>query len=488
MKIRINNLKKLTIGLLFGGMTLSCFALSVTRAPYLQESGTDRMRIRWKTDNNSNSVVRYGTSQSNLNKTKTVSGSRKNHKVDITGLSPNTKYYYSIGSSSQTLRSGSSYFFRTNPSNGSAKTRIWVVGDSGTGDSNQRRVRDAFYNYADNTKQANLFIVLGDNAYNSTGHPEGSEDAYQKALFSEYNKILRNTFIMPTIGNHDTQNFSPQSSAPYFSMFSIPTNGESGGVPSGTEAYYSVDYANIHFVCLDSQGPNPMNSSYYSTSGAMANWLKDDLAANTKEWLIVFFHHPPYTKGSHNSDNDTDSGGRLKLMRENILPILENNGVDLVLCGHSHSYERSYLIDGHYGKSSTFTNSMKKDGGDGKVSGDGPYQKVKGPRNGAVYTVAGSSGKATGNGSMNHPAMYIGLSTSSNTPGGADSLNEVLGSVIIDVDGKKLDLRFLDANGNVTDSCRIEHTSSPSSSSSSSGSVRRFHTKNAHRRFVTTGN
>ena len=36
-------------------------------------------------------------------------------------------------------------------------------------------------------------------------------------------------------------------------------------------------------------------------------------------------------------------------MRQNALPILEADGVDLVLTGHSHSYERSFLLDGHYG-------------------------------------------------------------------------------------------------------------------------------------------
>ena len=69
--------------------------------------------------------------------------------------------------------------------------------------------------------------------------------------------------------------------------------------------------------------------------------------------MIAFCHHPPYTKGSHDSDADIE----LMEMRQNALPILEDAGVDLVLSGHSHSYERSFLIDGHYGTSSTFTSA-----------------------------------------------------------------------------------------------------------------------------------
>ena len=113
-------------------------------------------------------------------------------------------------------------------------------------------------------------------------------------------------------------------------------------MPSETEHFYSFNYANIHFISLDSITANRR------PDGRMATWLAKDLAAVTATWTIVLFHHPPYTKGSHDSDSKTDSGGRLGDMRRNLLPILEEGGVDLVLCGHSHSYERSFLLDGHY--------------------------------------------------------------------------------------------------------------------------------------------
>ncbi len=64
----------------------------------------------------------------------------------------------------------------------------------------------------------------------------------------------------------------------------------------------------------------------------MCNWLRADLAATAQEWIIAYWHHPPYTKGSH----DSDAEGDLVEVRENIVPILEDFGVDLVLCGHSH--------------------------------------------------------------------------------------------------------------------------------------------------------
>jgi hypothetical protein len=130
-------------------------------------------------------------------------------------------------------------------------------------------------------------------------------------------------------------------------------------------------------------------------------------------------------------------------MRTNVLPILEQFGVDLVLTGHSHSYERSVLLDGHYGHSSTLTAEMVLDGGSGRESETGAYIKpalVPATNAGAVYTVAGSSGK-TQPGLFNHPAMFISL--------------EVLGSMVIDVDGYRLDATFLDNSGAQRDSFTI---------------------------------
>jgi hypothetical protein len=202
---------------------------------------------------------------------------------------------------------------------------------------------------------------------------------------------------------------------------------------SGTEKYYSFDYGNIHFVCLDSM------SSDRSATGPMATWLRADLASSTRQWTIAFWHHPPYSKGSHNSDTESN----LVQMRQTFLPILEEAGVDLVLAGHSHSYERSFLIDGHYGLSTTFTNAMKIDGGSGRADETGAYSKPTlgpGSNEGAVYAVAGSSGQISG-GTLNHPAMFISLNN--------------LGSMILDVNGNTLDAKFLRENGAIADFFRI---------------------------------
>ena len=118
-------------------------------------------------------------------------------------------------------------------------------------------------------------------------------------------------------------------------------------------------------------------------------------------------------------------------MRKNVLPILEAGGVDLVLTAHAQWYQRSYLIDGHYGLSSSFTAGMKVDGGSGRVDDTGPYEKpaLDAPHKGAVYAIVGSSSRLSDNGEI-HPAGYIFL--------------EEFGSLVLDINGNRLDARFID--------------------------------------------
>jgi hypothetical protein len=350
----------------------------------------------------------------------TVSGSRTNHEVRLTGLSPGTRYYYSVGTSAFTLASGSDHYFVTFPAK-PKPTRVWVLGDSGTANANARAVYNQYRSFAGN-RDTDIWLMLGDNAYST-----GTDAEYQRAVFDIYPELLRKTILWPAIGNHE-------SSGAYFNIVTMPIAGEAGGVPSGAENYFSFDYGNIHFVCLD---------SYFSSrlsDGPMCTWLREDLAANTNEWLIAFWHHPPYSKGSH--DSDTEVG--LVQMRENVVPILEEYGVDLVLCGHSHGYERSFLVRGHYGDSDTLRNSMILNDGSGREDDGGAY--VKGTNDhGTVYVVAGSSGQTT-SGPLDHPVMYVSYLR--------------LGSMVLDIEEGALHARFLREINSVDDYFSIYKTSS----------------------------
>lgn len=413
-------------------------APTVLRGPYLQSATPTSLVVRWRTDVTEASVVNYGLQPNQLTASAKAEGVTTEHIVQLSGLVPGTRYYYRVGAGTEKTESGEDAAprgavsaFTTPPTVGPAKaTRIWVLGDPGTKTATQMAVRDAYYRFT-GQRETDLWLILGDNAY-----PDGTDADYQKAIFEMYPETLRSSPLWPALGNHDGKSAnSITHSGVYYDIFTLPTRGQAGGLPSGTEAYYSFDYANIHFVCLDSHDTDR------APDGAMAQWLKADLAATPREWIVAFFHHPTYTKGTHDSDQDDDSGGRMTDMRKNFLPLLEAGGVDLVLTGHSHVYERSFLIDGHYGKSESFNAATHlKQKGDGRPESGGVYRKARGRAShlGEVSVVAGSAGHASAKPvPLNHPAMFI-------------SLNEV-GSVVVDVDGLKLDLVFLNDKGEKRD-------------------------------------
>lgn len=397
----------------------------VIRGPYLQLGTPTSMVIRWRTDAATNSRVRYGTDPSNLTRFSDDLVSTTEHAVKLGSLAPATKYYYAVGTTSGMLVSGADCYFITNPPAGVAKkTRVWFLGDAGTAALAQRQVRDAYNNFAGEA-HTNLWVMMGDNAYTN-----GADAEYQAAVFDVYTGMLRKSVLWPAFGDRDALSAaSPTQSGAYYDLFTLPTRAEAGGVASETEAYYSFDYANIHFICLNSQDlPR-------TASGAMLTWLQKDLAANQQPWTIAFWHHPPYSKGLYDSDREN----QLLEMRRNVLPLLENGGVDLVLAGHNHSYERSFLLDGHYGLSNTLTSAMIRNNGDGRVGGDGAYHKpayAPAGRQGTVYLVAGCSGEVQ-SASLNHPAMRAAFSA--------------LGSVVIDVDSNRVDVKFVDEQANVRD-------------------------------------
>lgn len=409
------------------------------RGPYLQQAGPERMTVRWRGGETAGRV-RFGTNPAALDRgadEAAAPASPFDHAVVLTGLAPATTYFYNIGDAGGVSAASADFHFTTPPQAGAAaRVRVWVLGDAGTADVFQEQTRDGFRAWA-GSQPPDLVLQLGDNAYWA-----GEDGEFQAALFQMYQPELCHLPFWSCLGNHDIDNTPADGREfPYFQIYSFPTAGECGGTASGTERFFSFDSGNVHFVSLDS------TLSDRSATGSMAAWLQRDLAATTATWLIAFFHHAPYTKGSH--DSDTEIG--LVEMRANLLPILEAGGVDLVLSGHSHCYERSVLLDGHYGPSNTLAAAMIKNGGDGRATGTGSYRKpLTGPRGrrGTVYCVAGSAGMTSG-GTLNHPVHRVALNT--------------LGSLGIDISGTRLDATFVTNTGVAADTFTILKEDAPDS-------------------------
>jgi len=231
----------------------------LTRGPYLQVGTPNSVIVRWRTDEASQSRVDIGGSMGVFTTSVLDATPTTEHEIELTGLLPATRYYYQIGTEGTVLAGGdANHSFLTPPVAGTVKSvRLWVIGDSGRANVNARAVRDAFYDYAI-PRPADLWLMLGDNAYNT-----GTDTEYQAAVFDMYPEMLRSTVLWPTRGNHDQLFFGDNND--YYEIFTMPDSAQAGGLISGTEAYYSFDHANIHFICLDSQGTSSV------PGGAMRN-------------------------------------------------------------------------------------------------------------------------------------------------------------------------------------------------------------------------
>ncbi|MBA3539706.1 MAG: metallophosphoesterase [Deltaproteobacteria bacterium] len=244
----------------------------------------------------------------------------------LEGLTPATTYCYAVANGAPLAeRTG----FRTAPAADDAKpVRFMAFGDSGGGGSDQYALLEQMLAFP-----YELIIHTGDVAYD-----DGTIDQFEDNVFGVYADLFGNLPFFPAAGNHD---YNTMQGAPFRDVFSLP--GDNG------EKWYSYDWGRVHFVALDTE-------SDYATQ---AEWLEADLAKTTLPWKILYLHRPLYSSGEHGSDMP---------LRTLLAPILEKHGVQLVLAGHDHDYERmvpqqgvAYVVTGGGGRgtrdvgSSSFT-------------------------------------------------------------------------------------------------------------------------------------
>jgi 3',5'-cyclic AMP phosphodiesterase CpdA len=433
-------------------LSLTSFSQTLLRGPYLQSLTNNSIKIMWRTSDSTNSVVKYGNSPTSLTNTITDNARLKNHIIKIPSLNTKTRYYYSVGYDAIVLAGGNEqHHFTTaiNPGDTTTGFKFWVTGDFGGGNNEQIKVRRWFENYLQ-SNVVDSWLWLGDNVYN-----DGTDAEYSAKVFDKvygYDSIFRFLPFYPIPGNHDYNSVNGTEDVnlhkgPYFDMVEVFKNGEMGGVPSTMEAYYSYDYGNTHFLALNSEMYRVMVFwDVLPTAIQFKNWLINDLKNSNGKFKVAYWHQPPYSKGSHDSDDFFEVF--MIAMREKILPILEQYGVDLVLCGHSHVYERSYLLNKHYGNSGSFNrNTMLVDSSSGNPDSNRTYLKYTYGTNkdkGTVYSVVGNSGKSESENGKMHPAMYKKFAA-----------DKGVGSMILEVKGNVLTGTYYKENGELFDKFRI---------------------------------
>jgi acid phosphatase type 7 len=415
----MNNLFSHRKGLLSVLILLSLqVSAQVVRQPYLQVVTPNSIVVRWDSDSSRIGTISYGPSATSLTSSKSDIGGTLKHEITISGLSPKQKYYYSVAGASG---GKSDQYFMTAPATGTRQlTRLWVISDFGqsfdAGSDARRLVTIGIWKaFNNNSLAADLIFSLGDQTESDW------ESQLQANYFNQLQDVLKMSPLYTVVGNHEN---GTDQRVVYKASFTLPANAEAGGVASGTEDYYSFNYANIHVVVLCGDGVD--------MAGVETTWLKNDLAANKSDWLIALMHHPMHSAGDHKSDTDPVSISE----RTNWLPLLEAAGVDLILSGHNHVYERSYMLDNLTGTSATLTDANKIDTALGRPEVDHAYTKEPGlPHKGEIFISCAAGGYANNADDLRTPFKFTPVVVKG---------SDYEGSLVIDINGsRQMDVKFL---------------------------------------------
>lgn len=430
------------------------YSAELRRQPYLLAQHETGITIRWRTDGQVRkaSQVRIGLSVNRLDNifpaeaTPSPDGDYIDWEAVVTGLKPSSFYFYGIEADYALIAGGDHrHFFRTaHPETSGEVLRFWCLGDSG---ANRPRpeadaspfgagiiphpviVRNGFRQFNGN-KLLDGILLLGDNAYEL-----GTDREYQSALFNTYSDELTRTPLWPCVGNHDLD-------TAYEKVFKAKAKAIRDRFSESFPFYYSFKNGPAHFVVLD-----PWKSWLETTSSPdhkpwkkQLTWLKEDLEDNQSYWTILITHFPLYCDGNYNSDTDTV----LVQLREMLIPVIDEYGVDMVLAGHDHTYQRSWLIHNHTGDSKSFDMESHRISSSDGVSE--PMVKSTADGKGTVYIVSGNAGGTRPIGNFKHPAM-IPLAPGSPNPNG----QAVPGSLALEISKKSIQGFHVDYNGKVID-------------------------------------
>lgn len=298
---------------------------TLRRWPYLQQVTDNSALILWTTDVEGSPALQYGLNGLSYlpasvtsRRVSTPGGNYYQHRAELSGLQQDSWYSYKIFDDDINLTPSGKRWFRTAPLDGGFS--FIAFGDSGYGTPEQYQVRDRMAEHP-----PNILLHTGDIAY-----PDGNYEQFERFHFAVYRQLLTQRSFFPTIGNHE---YYTDDGQPYLDVFDLPITPGWHWDPRDPERYYSFDWGYAHFVSLDSEDPLQRISD--AVGNDMADWLEADLIHDDHVWQIAIVHRPPYSSSPRHPETD---------VREKLVPIFEAHGVDLVLSGHCHNYERTYPL------------------------------------------------------------------------------------------------------------------------------------------------
>ena len=284
--------------------------------PYLQQLQPRKVTIKWQSRLPLATEVKLRQRQAEQFTLYPVPAQPVLHKVTITDLLPKTSYEFSVEvvSAEFGMVQSPTVDFRTPPEQQDSVT-FAVYGDTRTQPAQHAQVIAAMMENFSET--LDFCLHTGDLVSNGS-----NRDSWPIEFFAPAEDMLSRLVVLPVLGNHE------ENSDNYFEFFDLP----------GNERWFSYDRGPVRIIHLDCYFSSLLPDSEQYT------WLRNELLQSNTPWIIVVVHSPFFSSGPHGglTEDGTPAETAMSQLQTHILPLLEQHGVNLVLSGHDHLYERSH--------------------------------------------------------------------------------------------------------------------------------------------------
>lgn len=311
------------------------------KMPYTMAPTTTSIKVVWQMADESeatDALIYYGTDPDNLNQQVTsndgwnVADEGFVHVVTLTGLQPNTRYYFTVGANA-TRRLDKISSTKTAPEQGTAY-RIFSISDiHGNARNNWSNMQDFICNL-------NCDISLMNGDFVSS---KGNDRNWNNYFFTPGAQFLGQVPLMSSVGNHETGDPFTYRWSSYYDYFHQFSHGEPEGdlIDPRGEAYFHFVYGNADVVMLNLNG-DP-SSPEFAPGSKQYQWADSVLNACDRPWIIICHHVGVYTTGYH---------GQWSEEPKQIAPLFEKYAAKgkhiLSLSGDDHSFEHLYKDGVHY--------------------------------------------------------------------------------------------------------------------------------------------
>ncbi len=315
----------LVLCMVFPVMASAVSGYEVTRVSVTINGDTATARgFCWYTEEKAGSDLQVAPVGADLTKAEIIKGVRYPsmekyvHKAEAENLTPDTKYQYRVGDSEAGVWSEIGYF--TTSSKTDDKADFIVFADvQASSEENFQQAAKVLQSAVNTMPDYDFAVGLGDFVNDCTNE---EWDSY----FRNFEFMNMNTTLVPVAGNHE-------GNLQWFKFNNMFNIGEAEDSSVITGCYYSFDWGDAHFAVLNSNDMYPMSAS-------QLNWLKNDMNSSDAQWKIVLMHRALYSAGKNINKPDTI------IMRNLLLPVMDELGIDVVFAGHDHMYMRTEPVKG----------------------------------------------------------------------------------------------------------------------------------------------